>query len=159
LPLGTRFPAAGVHPVRDTQTKRLRHVNFFRHECFREVRIPRVKLSDGRVVLAAPDWIGKLAGFTLLFEALVLAMAQQVTFAAVAKLVRGAAVAERWCAACHEIGHGRGGSVPQGRPTFPPVARSGLTADQLRAFLSHPHGAMPDLSLTRRSFPLANFFK
>jgi cytochrome c len=44
---------------------------------------------------------------------------------------------------------GRGGSVPQGPPTFPQVARSGLTADQLRAFLSHPHGAMPDLSLTR----------
>jgi hypothetical protein len=24
-----------------------------------------------------------------------------------------------------------------------------MTADQLRAFLSHPHGAMPDLALTR----------
>jgi transposase len=87
---GTRFPAAGVagvHAVHDTQTKRLRHLNFFQHECFLEVRIPRVKLPDGRVVQAAPDWIGKLAGFTLLFEALVLAMAQQMTFAAVAKLV------------------------------------------------------------------------
>jgi transposase len=87
---GTRFPAAGVagvHPVHDTQTKRLRHLNFFQHECFLEVRIPRLKLPDGRVVQAAPDWIGKLAGFTLLFEALVLAMAQQMTFAAVAKLV------------------------------------------------------------------------
>ena len=86
----TRFPAAGVagvHPVHDTQTKRLRHLNFFQHECFLEVRIPRVKLPDGRVVQAAPDWVGKLAGFTLLFEALVLAMAQQMTFAAVAKLV------------------------------------------------------------------------
>jgi len=30
---------------------------------------------------------GKLAGFTLLFEALVLAMTQQMTFAAVARLV------------------------------------------------------------------------
>ena len=29
------------------------------------------------------------------------------------------------------------------------VARSGMPADQLRAFLSHPHGAMPNLSLTR----------
>jgi cytochrome c len=29
------------------------------------------------------------------------------------------------------------------------IARSGMTADQLRAFLSHPHGAMPDLALTR----------
>jgi transposase len=86
---GTRFPAAGeagVHPVHDTQIKRLRHLNFFQHECFLEVRTPRVKLPDGRVVLAEPDWFGKLSGFTLLFEALVLAMAQQMTFAAVAKL-------------------------------------------------------------------------
>jgi transposase len=87
---GTRFPAngvAGVHPVHDTEAKRLRHLNFFQHECFLEVRTPRVKLPDGRVVLVEPDWFGKLSGFTLLFEALVLAMAQQMTFAAVAKLV------------------------------------------------------------------------
>jgi transposase len=87
---GTRFPApgvAGVHPVHDTQIKRLRHLNFFQHECFLDVRTPRLKLPDGKVVLFEPDWFGKLAGFTLLFEALVLAMAQQMTFAAVAKLV------------------------------------------------------------------------
>jgi transposase len=87
---GTRFPAAGVagvHPVHDTQIKRLRHLNFFQHECFLEVRTPRLKLPDGRVVQYDPDWFGKLAGFTLLFEALVLAMAQNMTFAAVAKLV------------------------------------------------------------------------
>jgi transposase len=87
---GTRFPVAGVaglHPVHDTQIKRLRHLNFFQHECFLEVRTPRVKLPDARVVQIVPDWFGKLAGFTLLFEALVLAMAQQMTFAAVAKLV------------------------------------------------------------------------
>jgi transposase len=87
---GSRFPAPGVegaHPVHDTQTKRLRHLNFFQHECYLEVRTPRVKLPDGRVVQIGPDWFGKLAGFTLLFEALVLAMAQQMTFAAVARLV------------------------------------------------------------------------
>lgn len=86
---GTRFPVSGiegVHPVHDTQTKRLRHLNFFQHECFLEVRTPRVKLPDGRVVQAEPDWFGKLSGFTLLFEALVLAMAQQMSFAAIAKL-------------------------------------------------------------------------
>jgi transposase len=87
---GTRFPAPGVegaHPVHDTQTKRLRHLNFFQHECFLEVRTPRLKLPDGRVVQVEPDWFGKLSGFTLLFEALVLAMAQQMPFAAVARLV------------------------------------------------------------------------
>jgi transposase len=87
---GSRFPAPGVegvHPIHDTQTKRLRHLNFFQHECYLEVRTPRVKLPDGRVVQIEPDWFGKLSGFTLLFEALVLAMAQQMTFAAVARLV------------------------------------------------------------------------
>ncbi len=87
---GTRFPvagAAGLRPVHDTQIKRLRHLNFFQHECFLEVRTPRVKLPDGKVVQVEPDWFGKLSGFTLLFEALVLAMAQQMTFAAVGKLV------------------------------------------------------------------------
>jgi transposase len=82
---GCRFATpgvAGLHPVHDTQVKRLRHLNFFQHECYLEVRTPRVKLPDGRVVQIEPDWFGKLSGFTLLFEALVLAMAQQMTFAA-----------------------------------------------------------------------------
>jgi transposase len=87
---GSRFAhpaAAGTHPVHDTQVKRYRHLNFFQHECYLEVRTPRVKLPDGRVVLVEPDWAGKLAGFTLLFEALVLALAQQMPFAAVARTV------------------------------------------------------------------------
>jgi hypothetical protein len=29
------------------------------------------------------------------------------------------------------------------------VAHRRMSADQLRAFLSHPHGAMPNLALTR----------
>jgi Transposase len=43
----SRFCGAGCrrgHPVHDTQTKRLRHLNFFQYECFLEVTIPRVKL-------------------------------------------------------------------------------------------------------------------
>lgn len=69
---GTRFAhpqVPGEHPVHDTQVKRLRHLNFFQHECYLEVRVPRVRLPDGRVALVEPDWVGKLSGFTLLFEA------------------------------------------------------------------------------------------
>ncbi|GIX27374.1 MAG: ISL3 family transposase ISMac21 [Burkholderiales bacterium] len=87
---GSRFAhpaAAGLHPVHDTQVKRYRHLNFFQHECYLEVRTPRVKLPDGRVVLVEPDWAGKLSGFTLLFEALVLALAREMSFAAVARTV------------------------------------------------------------------------
>lgn len=49
---GSRFShseLAGEHPVHDTQTKRYRHLNFFEHECFLEVRVPRIKLPDGSV--------------------------------------------------------------------------------------------------------------
>jgi transposase len=87
---GTRFAhpdAAGEHPVHDTQVKRLRHLNFFQHECFLEVRVPRVRLPDGKVRLVEPEWVGRLDGFTLLFEALVLSLCQQMPFAAVARLV------------------------------------------------------------------------
>jgi transposase len=87
---GSRFAhpqAEGMHPVHDTQTKKLRHLNFFQHECHLHVRVPRVRLPDGKVALVEPDWFGKLSGFTLLFEALVLMLAQQMPFAAVARIV------------------------------------------------------------------------
>ena len=87
---GSRFEhpdAPGLHPVHDTRIKRLRHLNFFQHECFLEVRTPWVNLPDGRVAQIEPKWFGKLSGSTLLFEALILTMAQQMTFAAVAELV------------------------------------------------------------------------
>lgn len=87
---GSRFAvaaAAGEHPVHDTVTKRYRHLNFFQHECFLEVRVPRVRLPDGAVRQVEPSWAGKLSGFTLLFEALVLLLCQQMPFAAAARLV------------------------------------------------------------------------
>ncbi len=90
FPPGSRFghpTVAGQHPVHDTQIKRLRHLNFFQHECYLEVRVPRVRLPDGKVALVEPDWVGKLSGFSLLFEALVLMLAQQMPFAAVARIV------------------------------------------------------------------------
>ncbi|HLC35584.1 MAG TPA: ISL3 family transposase [Anaerolineales bacterium] len=87
---GSRFAVPGVdgaHPVHDTQAKRLRHLNFFQHECYLEVRVPRVKLPGGLVRQVEPEWVGRLSGFTLLFEALVLALCQQMTFTGVARLV------------------------------------------------------------------------
>ena len=86
---GTRFRIQGVpgeHPVHDAVVKRCRHLNFFQHECVLEVRTPRVKLPDGGVRLVTPAFAGRLGGFTLLFEALVLMLAGQMPFAAVARL-------------------------------------------------------------------------
>lgn len=78
---------AGAHPVHDTVTKTYRHLNFFQHECVLEVRTPRVRLPDSSVRLVKPPFAGKLSGFTLLFEALVLMLAPQMPFAAVARIV------------------------------------------------------------------------
>ena len=65
-----------------------------------------------------------------------------------ADATRGSRLARQWCASCHVTGGSPPGSLQQGPPSFPTIART-RTTDQLRAFLSHPHGAMPDLSLTR----------
>lgn len=101
---GSRFAVPGVegtHPAHDTVTKRYRHLNFFQHECYLEVRTPRVRLPDGGIRLVEPDWAGKLAGFTLLFEALIITLCREMPFAAVARLVnlswhRVAAICERY---------------------------------------------------------------
>ena len=87
---GSRFAYPGIegaHPVHDTQIKRYRHLNFFQHECHLQVRVPRIRLPDGKVALVEPNWAGKLSGFTLLFEALVLMLARQMPFAAVSRIV------------------------------------------------------------------------
>ena len=87
---GSRFAVpgeCGEYPAHDTVTKRYRHLNFFQHECHLEVRVPRVRLPDGGIRQVEPDWAGRLAGFTLLFEALIMAMCREMTFAAVSRLV------------------------------------------------------------------------
>ncbi len=101
---GSRFAVpgvAGAHPVHDTVAKRYRHLNFFQHECYLEVRVPRVRLPEGGIRQVEPDWAGKLAGFTLLFEALVMALCREMPFAAVARVVnlswhRVAAICKRY---------------------------------------------------------------
>ena len=101
---GSRFAVSGyqgAHPVHDTVTKTYRHMNFFQYECLLQVRTPRVKLPNGSVRLVEADFAGRLSGFTLLIEALILMLAQQMPFAAVARLVgesahRVMAVCERY---------------------------------------------------------------
>ena len=56
----------------DTIDKKWQHLNFFQHECHLCARVPRVKRSDGKVRLISPPWSGRMSGFTLLFEALLL---------------------------------------------------------------------------------------
>ncbi len=65
-----------------------------------------------------------------------------------ADLDRGEQLARQWCASCHVL-PGSTQPVPQGPPSFRDIAHSGKTAEQLRVFLTRPHGAMPPLTLSR----------
>lgn len=87
--VGSRFAVpeqTGEHPVHDTVSKTYRHLNFFQHECELTVRVPRVKLPDGKVVQISAPWAGKLSGFSLLFEAFVLLLARETTFTGAARI-------------------------------------------------------------------------
>lgn len=82
---GSRFAcpgAEGTHPVHDTVIKRYRHPNFFQHECFLQVRTPRVKLPGGAVRLVEPSWARQLSCFPLLPETLVLKFNRAISVAA-----------------------------------------------------------------------------
>ena len=66
-----------------------------------------------------------------------------------ADVTNGERLARQWCANCHVIdANGSSATLPQGPPSFR-IAAGHLNPEQLRAFLTHPHGQMPDLALTR----------
>lgn len=94
----------------------------------------------------------EVLAITRRFAALVLVVLAGVAAgspSAAAEVAKGEQLARQWCANCHVIGGNAPATVQQGPPSFQAIAQASLTADQLRAFLSHPHGAMPDLALTR----------
>ena len=85
---GSRFEADGVScAVHDTVDKSWRHLNFFQHECYLHARVPRVNTPDGRVLMVMPAWAGKLSGFTLLFEALVIQLCKHMPVSQVGQMV------------------------------------------------------------------------
>jgi len=73
---GHRFPeeTGGLCEVHDTVQKTWRHLNFFEHACYLHCRVPRIKTKDGRVKLVDVPWSRAGSGFTLLFEAYVMAL-------------------------------------------------------------------------------------
>lgn len=71
----------------DTKQKQWRHLNFFEHECYLTARVPRVKLSDGKVRLIRMPWEGQNTGFTLLFEALLMQLCKSMPVNQVGALV------------------------------------------------------------------------
>lgn len=56
----------------DTANKTWRHLNFFQYQCLLHAWVPRVDLGNGKYRQVQTPWEGLAAGFTLLFEALIL---------------------------------------------------------------------------------------
>jgi transposase len=63
--------------VHDTQEKTWRHLNFFEHTCLLHCSVPRIRTSEGKVRLIDVPWARKNSGFTLLFEALSMALIEK----------------------------------------------------------------------------------
>lgn len=70
-PDATSDPAK-MYKAYDTVKKTWQHLNFFEYECHLHARVPRIKRDDGKVRLIPTTWEGKVSGFTLLFEALLI---------------------------------------------------------------------------------------
>ena len=78
FPKGARFacpegdePACPVH---DTEPKTWRHLDFFQHQAYLHARVPRVRCPSHGTRRVALPWARPGSGFTLLFEALLMAL-------------------------------------------------------------------------------------
>jgi transposase len=89
FPRGSRFacPECGRAgcAVHDTKDEMWRHLDFFQHRTHLHARTPRVTCPDCGVRKAATPWARAGSGFTLLFEAYVLALAKAMPIANAAK--------------------------------------------------------------------------
>jgi transposase len=89
---GATFPCpvcGTAAPVHDTIEKSWRHLNFFQFEAYLTARVPRVKcIDDDHGVKHVPvPWARAGSGFTLLFEALVMALVREMPVNAAAALL------------------------------------------------------------------------
>lgn len=87
---GEKFPCAECGKacsVYDSEIKRWRHMNFWQHATYLSARVPRVNCPEHRVRQVHVPWARAGSGFTLLFEALVMALAREMPVSALSRLV------------------------------------------------------------------------
>jgi transposase len=91
FPKGSRFgrPECGWEgcEVHDSEEKTWRHLDFFQHQAYLTARVPRVICPEHRVHQVEVPWARERSGFTLLFEALVMALVEEMPVVAVAGLI------------------------------------------------------------------------
>ncbi len=76
---GARFAdESGVLcPVHDTVDRQWQHLSFFEHSCYLHCSVPRITTTDGKVRTVEVPWARPGSGFTLLFEAMALALIER----------------------------------------------------------------------------------
>lgn len=78
-------PECGEYcPVHDTVEKRWRHLDFWQHRTELVARVPRVECSEHGVLLTTVPWARPGSGFTLMMEAVVLLLCQEMPVATAA---------------------------------------------------------------------------
>jgi len=89
---GSTFPSGKSndtekYKVKDTLDKTWRHLNFFEHECYLHCRTPRIDFGNNKTELISPPWAGINAGFTLLFEALIIELCAHMPVHSVCQII------------------------------------------------------------------------
>ncbi len=107
---GSRFacPACGAAdcPAYDTERKTWRHLDFFQHQAYLTARVPRVRCEACGIKTVSVPWARPDSGFTLLFEAMLMAMIPAMPVAVVARMV-GEHDTRLWRVVHHYVDQGR----------------------------------------------------
>jgi transposase len=107
---GEKFacPSCGKRcTVYDSEVKRWRHMNFWQHSTYLSARVPRVECPDHKVKQVTVPWARAGSGFTLMFEALIMALASEMAISAIGKLV-GEHDTRLWRVVRHYVGEAHG---------------------------------------------------
>ena len=73
--------------VHDTKENTWRHLNFFERECYLTARVPRIRKQNNKVEIITTPCEGKMKGFTLLFEALILQLSTGIPVLTASQMV------------------------------------------------------------------------
>lgn len=87
---GTQFPCPVCNvpnKVYDTTERIWQHLNFFQHATYIHARLPRVDCQTDGVKQIQVPWARERSGFTLLFEAMIMILADEMPICSIAEMV------------------------------------------------------------------------
>lgn len=88
---GSKFACPGCqsenNPVHDTSEKIWRHLNFFENKTYLHCRVPRVNCESCGIHQVKVPWARERSGFTLLMDALILVMVEDMPVLKVSEII------------------------------------------------------------------------